>query len=169
MILSSSRIWGSFPIILSLFIIRFTHAELTSRRSPVVKAQQQSACQAIHVFLARGYNEQYPGRQKSLVDAICSGASSNDCGYEDIVFDDMEGSVYGVAVHEGVVAGKSQVTAYAKDCPDSKLVLSGYSLGAHVVGDMLGGNGGNFTMYETVEPEVFGFDSAKTSPGSHRK
>jgi hypothetical protein len=103
------------------------------------------------------------------VDAICSGVSSNKCGYEDIILDDMEGSVYRVAVHEGVIAGKSQVTAYGKDCPDAKLVLSGYSLGAHVVGDMLGGNGGDFTMYETVEPEVDGFDSAKTSLGSHRK
>lgn len=72
-------------------------------------------------------------------------------------------------MHGGVVAGKSRVTAYAKDCPDAKLVLSGYSLGAHAVGDMLGGNGGDFTMYETVEPEVDGFESAKTSPGSHRK
>lgn len=81
----------------------------------------------------------------------------------------MEWSVYGTAVHEGVTAGKSQVTAYAKDCPDAKLVLSGCSLGAHVLGDMVSSNGGDFTMYETVEPDVDGFDLAKMSPGSRRK
>lgn len=104
-----------------------------------------------------------------LVDAICSGLSGSDCGYEDIIFDDMQGSVYGVSIHEGVKAGKSQVTAYAEDCPDAKLVISGYSLGAHAVGDMLCGTGGDSTMYQTTEPEVDGFDSVETSPGSHRK
>lgn len=162
-----SRILGLVAVALSL--VSIVEAEPVSNHSPSVNAQERSACQATHIFLARGYNEEYPGRQKVLVDAICSGLSSSECGYEDIIFDDMEGSVYGTAVHDGVTAGKSQVTAYAKDCPDAKLVLSGYSLGAHVVGDMLGGNGGDFTMYQTVEPEVDGFDSAKTSPGSHRK
>lgn len=42
------------------------------------------------------------------------------------------GSVYGIAEDEGVIAGKSQVAAYADDCPDAKLVFSGHSLGAHV-------------------------------------
>ena len=165
--ISSSTILGLVSIILSF--ISTANAELASNTSPYFRTQERSSCQTTHIFLARGFNEEYPGRQKVLVDAICSGLSSSDCGYEDIVFDDMEGTVYGTAVHEGVTAGKSQVTAYARDCPDAKLVLSGYSLGAHVVGDMLGGNGGDFTMYETVEPEVDGFDSAETSPGSHRK
>ncbi|KAK2614783.1 hypothetical protein N8I77_001585 [Diaporthe amygdali] len=143
--------------------------QTVSQRLSSVEAQEQRTCQGTHIFLARGYNEEYPGRQKVLVNAICSGLTSDECGYEDILFDDMEGSVYGNAVYEGVTAGKSQITAYVKDCPSAKLVLSGYSLGAHVVGDMLGGNGGAFTIYGTVEPEVDGFDSAKASPGSHRQ
>lgn len=165
--LSSSRALGLVLTVLPLVLS--TQAETVSQRLSSVEAQEQRTCQGTHIFLARGYNEKYPGRQKVLVNAICSGLSSDECGYEDILFDDMEGSVYGNAVYEGVTAGKSQITAYVKDCPDAKLVLSGYSLGAHVVGDMLGGNGGAFTIYDTVEPEVDGFDSAKASPGSHRK
>lgn len=152
-----------------LVLVSTTQTGRASQHSPAVTIPERSACQATHIFLARGWNEEYPGRQKALVDAICSGVSSNECGYEDIIFDDMQGSVYGDSIHQGARAGKSQVTAYAQDCPDSKLVLTGYSLGAHVVGDMLVGTGGDSTMYQTTEPEVDGFESAETSPGSHRK
>lgn len=164
---SSSRILGLVSTILSL--VSTTLATPQSQQPSPVEGREQSTCHGTHIFLARGYNEEYPGRQKALVHAICSGLSSNECGYEEIIFDDMEGSVYGTAVHEGVMAGKSQITSYVEECPDSKFVLSGYSLGAHVVGDILGGNGGDFTMYNTVEPEVDGLGSAKTSPGNHRQ
>ncbi|KAK7720084.1 hypothetical protein SLS63_009979 [Diaporthe eres] len=148
-------------------LVSSTQTELAPHQSPAVATPERSACQTTHIFLVRGWNEEYPGRQKALVDAICSGLSASDCGYEDVIFDDMKGSVYGVSIHEGVTAGKSQVTAYAKDCPEAKLVISGYSLGAHVVGDMLCGTGGDSIMYQTTEPEVDGFDSAETTPGSH--
>ncbi|KAI3395845.1 hypothetical protein diail_782 [Diaporthe ilicicola] len=161
----SSRASGTVSAILSL--VSITLATSAFQRGSSVEAGKQPTCQGTHIFLARGYNEEYPGRQEVLVDAICSGLSNNECGYEDIIFYDMEGSVYGQAVYEGATAGRAQITSYVKDCPDTKLVLSGYSLGANVVGDMLGGNGGDFTMYDTVEPEVDGFDSAETSPGSH--
>lgn len=165
--LSSLGSLGLVPIL--LVTVSITQAGLASHYSPAAAIPERSACQATHIFLARGWNEEYPGRQKALVDAICSGVNSDECGYEDNIFDDMQGSVYGDSIHQGARAGKSQVTAYAQDCPDSKLVLTGYSLGAHVIGDMLVGTGGDSTMYQTTEPEVEGFDSAETSPGSHRK
>lgn len=114
------------------------------------------------MFLARGNNEPYPGRQGVLVDAICSGLSS--CGYEDIMYDATLDSAYGPTVYQGAVNGIAQVTAYAEDCPDSQLVLSGYSEGAHVVGDILGGGGGDW--WDTAEPLVTGLDSAARSPGN---
>lgn len=152
-----------------LSLVSSTQTELVSLHSPAVAIRERSTCQTTHIFLVRGWNEEYPGRQKALVDAICSGLSGSDCGYEDIIFDDMKGSAYGNSIHEGVTAGKSQVTAYADDCPEARLVISGYSLGAHIVGDILCGTGGDSIMYQTTEPEVDGFDSAETSPGSHRK
>lgn len=59
-----------------------------------------------------------------------------------------------ITAYEGMIAGKSRVAACANDCPGAKLVLSGYIPGAHVLGNVLGGNGGAYTMHETVEPEV---------------
>lgn len=165
---SNLRLLGLVSTLLLLVCVAQT--ELALHRSPAAATDKRAACQATHIFLARGWNEEYAlGRQKALVDATCSGLGSNDCGYEDIIFDDMQGSNYGVSIHNGTRAGKSQVTAYAEDCPDSKLVISGYSLGAHVVGDMLVGTRGDSTFYQTTDPEVDGFDSAETSPGSHRK
>jgi acetylxylan esterase len=42
----------------------------------------------------------------------------------------------------GVAALKKQLTAAVQKCPDQKIVLLGYSQGAHVLGDVLGGGGG---------------------------
>lgn len=105
-------------------------------------ASRATDCKDVHVFLARGNNEPYPGRQGKLVTAICSGLSS--CDYEDIQFYNPLESVYCDSVFEGAANGISQITAYNKACPDSKLVVSGYSQGGHVVGDILGGGGGTF-------------------------
>lgn len=126
--------------------------------------RKRVTCEDVHIFLGRGWNEDYPGRQGALVDAICAGQDSGACGYEDIIFDDSEGTVYGTAVYEGATAGISQVTDYAADCPDAKLVLSGYSEGAHVVGDVLAGGGGDF--FDTTEDSVTGLASVSTTPGS---
>jgi len=99
-------------------------------------------CTTTHIFLAKGNNEPYPGRQGVLVDAICNGLTS--CDYEDILFYNPVESSYCDSVSEAAVNGIAQITAYNKRCPDSNLVMSGYSQGAQVVGDILGGGGGVF-------------------------
>lgn len=124
-------------------------------------------CEDVHIILARGWKEDYPGRQGVLVDAICAGQDSSACGYEDVIFDDSENSVYGPAVYQGAVAGISQVTDYATDCPNAKIVISGYSEGAHVFGDVLAGGGGDW--FGTQEGSVTGLGSDATSPGSQSK
>ncbi|KAH8655264.1 cutinase-domain-containing protein [Xylariales sp. PMI_506] len=98
-------------------------------------------CDDVHLFLARGNNEEYPGRQGAIADALCDGLSLS-CSYENIIFSANLTDVYCTSVYEGAVNGISQLTAYAEECPDSMLVLSGYSQGANVVGDILGGGGG---------------------------
>ncbi|KAF4502252.1 acetylxylan esterase precursor [Fusarium agapanthi] len=51
--------------------------------APAVDVEERQApCQNVHIFLACGTDEPYPGRQSSIVSAICSGLTS--CGYEDI-------------------------------------------------------------------------------------
>jgi len=105
-------------------------------------ATRDSECTATHIFLAKGNNEPYPGRQGTLVNAICAGLES--CDYEDIQFVNELATPYCQSLEEGAVNGNAQITAYNKRCPESNLVVSGYSQGAHVVGDIIGGGGGNF-------------------------
>ncbi|KAI4718255.1 alpha/beta-hydrolase [Aureobasidium sp. EXF-10727] len=103
---------------------------------------RQSACSDVHVFLAKGNNEPYPGRQGKLVNAICDGLSS--CDYEDILFYNPVESPYCASIEEGVANGIAQLNSYAARCPDSKLVISGYSQGSQIVGDIIGGGSGTF-------------------------
>ncbi|KAM0192666.1 hypothetical protein ACHAPI_008023 [Fusarium lateritium] len=119
-------------------------------------------CKDVHIFLAKGNNEPEPGRQGKLAGAICSGLES--CDYEDIHFNNPLPAPFCDSVTEGVVNGKKQITAYNKRCPNSKIVVSGYSQGAHVVGDILGGGGGVF-FEDCVEEDIAGL-SPKSRPGN---
>ncbi|KAJ9150263.1 hypothetical protein NKR23_g3650 [Pleurostoma richardsiae] len=94
--------------------------------------------------------------------AICSGLSS--CDYEDIQFNNTAGTDYCGAVAEGAASGLSQMAAYNERCPGAKLVLSGYSQGAQVAGDILGGGGGTF-FDGCVQPASAGLDPS-TGAGS---
>ncbi|KAH7480917.1 hypothetical protein FOMA001_g7687 [Fusarium oxysporum f. sp. matthiolae] len=101
-------------------------------------------CKDVHIFLAKGNNEPYPGRQGKLAGAICSGLKS--CDYEDIQFqnaleDPFCDSVTGC--EEWYQADHS---------------------GGQVVGDILGGGGGVF-FQNCVEPDLQGLNP-KTLPGS---
>ncbi|KAH6670845.1 Alpha/Beta hydrolase protein [Plectosphaerella plurivora] len=118
-------------------------------------------CRGLHVFLVKGNNEPYPGRQGKLAGAICSGVES--CDYEDIQFYNPLESPYCDSVTEGAANGLKQIRAYNERCPDSKLVVSGYSQGAAIVGDILGGGGGTF-FQECQQPSNEGL-GANTPAG----
>lgn len=92
---------------------------------PAPGSRQADGCDAVHVFLARGTNEDYPGRQINVVNTVCDGV--NSCGYEDIIYPASFLPDYCTSVGNGVVNGTSQITAYAVKCPNAQLVLSGYS------------------------------------------
>jgi acetylxylan esterase len=119
-------------------------------------------CTEVHIFLSRGNNEPYPGRQGVLVNAICDGLPS--CDYEDIAFDNALETEFCGAVESGRVAGIRQITAYNERCPDTQLVVSGYSQGAQVVGDLLGGGGGIF--FEDCFQQASGGLSPSSAPGN---
>jgi hypothetical protein len=141
----------------------FTHRAVSEKRQV-----QGAACTDVHIFLAKGWNEPYPGRQGKLSGATCSGLES--CDYEDILYYNAPDADYCASVFEGNTNGVAQMTAYAERCPDSRLVLSGYSQGANVAGDILGGGGGvfgNSTVNCTVG-DTPGLDRT-TSPGNKRK
>ncbi|KAL8299031.1 hypothetical protein RB597_007594 [Gaeumannomyces tritici] len=98
-----------------------------------------NSCADVHIFLGKGNNEPYPGRQGKLVSAICSGLSS--CDYEDIQMQNMLEDEFCGAVTQGITNGHAQIVAYNKRCPNSKIVVSGFSQGAQVVGDIFSGAG----------------------------
>ncbi|KAH9897417.1 Alpha/Beta hydrolase protein [Xylariomycetidae sp. FL2044] len=132
----------------------------TTTTTNTTAVSSSAACESVHFFIARGSEEPYPGRQASLVDATCSGIPS--CGYEDITYP-ATFSDYCASAHAGVTNGAAQITAYAARCPGAKLVLTGYSQGGHVIGDILGGGGGSFQG--CTQPTNTGL-SPTSSPGN---
>ncbi|PGH04991.1 hypothetical protein AJ80_08418 [Polytolypa hystricis UAMH7299] len=57
----------------------------------------------------------------------------------------------------GVEDRMDRISAYVEKCPDSKIVLMGYSQGAQVIGDILGGGGGECPL-GIPQPVVKGLD-----------
>ncbi|KAH0013437.1 alpha/beta-hydrolase, partial [Aureobasidium melanogenum] len=119
---------------------------------PQLEARQNNVteCSDVHIFLGKGNNEPYPGRQGKLVNAVCDGLPS--CDYEDILFYNPVEAPYCQSVEQGVADGIAQLNAYAARCPNTKLVISGYSQGAQVVGDIIGGGNGTFFQGCTTTP-----------------
>lgn len=92
---------------------------------PLALAQQASVgCKEVHLFLARGAGDPYPGTQGPLVPAVCGTLPS--CDHEDILYVGTFDRVCN-SVQVGVVNATNQITAYAARCPDAKLVLCGHS------------------------------------------
>ncbi|KAH8890152.1 alpha/beta-hydrolase [Thozetella sp. PMI_491] len=124
--------------------------------------RDSTGCSDVHVFLARGNNEPYPGRQAKLVQVICAGLES--CDYEDLVYSALYTDLYCQTVYDGTIAGHVQMAAYASRCPNSKLILSGYSQGAQIATDILAGGGA--TLYNgCVQPSTPAL-SRDTAPGN---
>ncbi|KAM0330228.1 hypothetical protein ACHAQA_004403 [Verticillium albo-atrum] len=110
-----------------------------------------SCSDGVHLIVARGSNEDPgPGRLGPLADDIV--AAIPDSAIESIVypatFDD-----YGLSVADGAEALTTALDRYNGACPNGKVVLLGYSQGAHVTLDALCGreeSTGAFEFNETT-------------------
>jgi acetylxylan esterase len=120
-------------------IIILNLAVLASAAPSKRQSTGSGSCTDLHIFLARGWNEGYPGRQQHLVDAACNGVAS--CDYEDITFDATNANGFGTSIEQGRTSGVAQIRAYTQRCPNAKIVLSGYSEGAVVVSEVLADSG----------------------------
>ncbi|CAN9291128.1 unnamed protein product [Alternaria alternata] len=110
-----------------------------------VPPKLDATCADVVIFMARGNDAPYhDGRTFPFVEATCGKltAQGKSCDYIDIQFDVTLGGDYCNQVAEGARNGISQITAFHEKCPCSHIVVNGYSEGAHVVGDVLGGPGG---------------------------
>ncbi|OAG12108.1 alpha/beta-hydrolase, partial [Paraphaeosphaeria sporulosa] len=104
-----------------------------------------ATCADVVIFMARGNNAPYhDDRTTPFIDATCSKltAEGKSCDYIDIQFDVTLGGDYCAQITEGAANGIKQVTAFNQKCPCSHIIVNGYSEGANVAGDVLGGPGG---------------------------
>ncbi|RMZ67817.1 acetylxylan esterase precursor [Pyrenophora seminiperda CCB06] len=102
-------------------------------------------CADVVIFMARGNDAPYhDGRTTPFIDATCAklNAQGKTCDYIDVKFDVTLGGDYCAQVAEGARNGIAEITAFNKKCPCTHIVVNGYSEGAHVMGDVLGGPGG---------------------------
>ncbi|KAL1795604.1 hypothetical protein ACET3X_005828 [Alternaria dauci] len=118
-----------------------------------------AACNDVAIFMARGNDAPYhDGRTSPFLDATCGKfqAQGNSCDYMDIVFDATLGVEFCPTIQEGAVNGIRQITEYNAQCPDTLIVINGYSQGAMVSGALLSGGGDDAC---NVDPQTIGLDS----------
>lgn len=128
--------------------------------STEILAFHSDDCKPFHVFVARGSDEPYPGRLGNLTSEICAGiGGSEECGYEDVEYP-AKSSAWGAtawcdSASKGAKNGQDQMKAYSEKCPNSKLIVLGFSQGASVAQDMLGGGGGPvFACEQEMNPAL---------------
>ncbi|KAK5175494.1 uncharacterized protein LTR77_000633 [Saxophila tyrrhenica] len=123
--------------------------------SPLSHQLKRQTCPSIHIFGARettaspGY-----GSAGQLVDNIISsnpGATSEAIDYPA----SGDNPSYAESRQTGVSAVNSQVAAFAEQCPDTKLVLVGYSQGAEIF-DLALCEGTSISQYNIVAAIMFG-------------
>jgi len=128
--------------------------------STEILAYQSDDCKPFHVFVVRGSDEPYPGRLGNLTKEICSAIGGTDaCGFENVEYP-AKSTAWGQGVwcdsaSKGAKNGQAQMKAYNEKCPDSKLVVLGFSQGGSVAQDMLGGGGGDvFGCQQDMNPAL---------------
>jgi acetylxylan esterase len=108
---------------------------------PAMAVASSASCATVHVIAARASTEA-PGDGVigSLVTLI-QGDVSATVSQEAVVYPATLTN-YASSVAQGDSAIKSELATDVANCPNEKFVLVGYSQGAQVVGDALGGGGG---------------------------
>lgn len=119
---------------------------LLASGNPLLEIKARASCPGVHVFAARettaspGYGsastvsnlitQAYSGSTSEAIDyPACGGQSS--CG----------GVSYADSAKQGVAAVTTAVNAYNENCPDTSIVLVGYSQGGQIMDDALCGGG----------------------------
>lgn len=126
-------------------------------------AKTTAACNDVAIFMARGNNAVYhDDRTKPFIDATCGKfqAQGHSCDYMDIVFDATLGADFCPTIQGGAVNGVNQITQYNARCPDTLIVVNGYSQGSVVVGAALSGGGADAC---DVDPQTTGLNPASAA------
>lgn len=141
---------------------------------PQFEKLKTSQCQKYHHFLARGSTSPYPGHLIETVGKVCSqlntNANPNDCGYEDLVYWAMNGGDrWCISAHEGAMNGAAQMRNYTQRCPDSHLIVMGFSQGGSVQLDVMGGGGGELWGCMQDSNPAMNISTAPGNKGVHSR
>lgn len=118
-----------------------TAAIVATNQAGAVAAPPGTGCADVHVITARASTER-PGEGvtaalvRQVVNQSDQTVSRASVDYPATL------SNYARSSSRGVAALTAQLTDQVRQCPEQKIVLTGYSQGAHVVLDVLGGGGG---------------------------
>jgi hypothetical protein len=120
-----------------------------------VTPKLDASCADVVVFIARGNNALYhDARTTPLIDATCAKvkAEGKSCDYIDVQYDVTLGADYCTQIAEGARNGMAEIIGFNAKCPCSHIVVIGYSEGAQVIGDVLGGPGGCTFVSTGIDP-----------------
>jgi acetylxylan esterase len=147
---------------ISIALTALLHAATTSavctklEDCPQFEKLKTKDCQPYHHFLARGSTSPYPGHVIETVGKICDKLNNSTnptaCGYEDVEYWAMNGA--------------EQMRNYTTRCPDSHLIVMGFSQGGSVQLDVLGGGGGE--LWGCMQEDNAAMD-INSAPGSKSK
>ncbi len=108
---------------LSCWLISFACQALAGAVPVDAKAAQ---CPGLHIFGARETTApQGFGTAKQLIDLIRK--IFPEATAEDIIYPAVGGDEYGASVEAGIAAVLKQMDAFQKQCPDSIIIMHGYS------------------------------------------
>jgi acetylxylan esterase len=139
---------------------------------PQFEPLKTNECQTFHHFLARGSTSPYPGHVIETVGKVCNALNTKEnpkaCGYEDVQYWAMNGGEkWCISSHEGAINGAEQMRNYTQRCPDSHLIVIGFSQGGSVMLDVLGGGGGPLWGCDQKSNPSMSITSAPGSKGAH--
>nr|XP_036574451.1 acetyl xylanesterase [Colletotrichum truncatum]KAF6780886.1 acetyl xylanesterase [Colletotrichum truncatum] len=118
--------------------------------SPIVQRQTTGCATGVHIIVARASTED-PGT--GVIGAVANKIQAQIPG-SDIVAVDYPAQLnpYVPSQKAGVTAMTKLVQDYATQCPQTKMVLMGYSQGAHVTADVLCGT--SESGFEATQPQA---------------
>ncbi|KAI1106296.1 carbohydrate esterase family 5 protein [Jackrogersella minutella] len=119
--------------------------------APSGDIEARQSCAKVHVLGARESTvPQGYGSSQAMIQLI-QGAYSGTTS-EAIVYPAAGGDAYSSSVTAGIKAVVSQVSAYVEKCPDSAVVVVGYSQGGQITDDAFCGGPDGSSMSETASP-----------------
>lgn len=134
-----------FSTVTTVFIIIVSAVSISAVPAPT------SPCAAVHIIAARASTE-LPGA--GIIGALVAQVRTQSRQTVSTVAVDYPATLtnYASSSAEGTAATKTLLNNQAAACPNQKIVLVGYSQGAHVIGDAVAGGGGAIGLGAITPP-----------------